>query len=178
MGGFRVIKRKSPDYPMEDENKTSNTLVVGLGNELLSDDGVGIKAARALREELQSQADVIECSESGLALLDLLEGYKRVLLLDAISTAQHPPGTILEFCAEDLQRPLAPSPHFMGIPELVQLAKRLGIPFPEKINILAMEAENVYELGDSLSAAVELALPKFLQKGREAVARMNLEAES
>lgn len=160
---------------MEDENKTSNTLVVGLGNELLSDDGVGIKAARELREELQSQADVIECSESGLALLDLLEGYKRVLLLDAIATGQHPPGTILEFCAKDLQRPFASSPHFMGIPELVQLANRLDIPFPEEINILAMEAENLYELGVRFSKSVELALPKFLQRGREAVARMNLE---
>ena len=153
----------------------SKTLVLGLGNELLSDDGVGIRAARSLREEFQSQADVIECSESGLTLLDILEGYDRVLLLDAILTGHHPPGTLLEFGPEDLQHAVAPSPHTTGIPELLQLAKRLGMAFPGEFHILAMEVENLFELGEKLSAPVEEALPKFLQKGREVLSRMNLE---
>ena len=151
---------------MKQKNPAAKTLILGLGNELLSDDGVGIKAARSLREEFQSQADVMECSETGLALLDILEGYERVLLLDAISTGHHPPGTVLEFGAEDLHQTVAPSPHAAGIPELLQLAKRLGLSFPEKLHILAIEVENAYELGERLSTPVEKALPVFLQFNR------------
>ena len=150
----------------------SRTLVLGLGNELLSDDGVGIKAARALREELQSQVDVIECSESGLSLLDILEGYERVLLLDAILTGQHPPGTVLEFCMQDFPETIILSPHSAGIPELFQLAKRLGIHFPEKLYILAIEVENLFELGEVLTPAVEAALPEFISKGNELISRL------
>jgi hydrogenase maturation protease len=151
---------------------TSRTLVLGLGNELLSDDGVGIKAARALREELQLQVDVIECSESGLSLLDYLEGYERVLLLDAILTGRHPPGTVLEFCTQDFSDTFILSPHSAGIPELLQLAQRLGIHFPKKLYILAIEVENLFELGGKLTPAVEDALPEFISKGKELIGRM------
>lgn len=152
---------------------TPKILVLGLGNELLSDDGVGIKAARTLREEFSSQVDVVECSESGLALLDILEGYERVLLLDAILTGQHPPGTVFEFCTQDFPETIILSPHSAGIPELLQLAKRLEIHFPEKLYILAIEVENLFELGGELTPAVEAALPEFVAKGRELIGRLH-----
>ena len=154
---------------------SSRTLVLGLGNELLSDDGIGIKAARALQKEFQSQVDVVECSESGLALLDILEGYERVLLLDAILTGRHPPGTVLEFCTQDFPGTVILSPHTTGIPELLQLAKRLGIHFPEELYILAIEVENLYELGGKLTPAVEAALPEFVARGRELIGRLDRE---
>jgi hydrogenase maturation protease len=69
-------------------------LILGLGNELLSDDAVGILAARVLKERLGDKADVVESSLSGMALLDLLVGYERAILIDAVKTGRTPPGTI------------------------------------------------------------------------------------
>ncbi len=142
-------------------------LVLGLGNDILGDDAAGLLAARRLRASLPETVDVLESAGGGLELLDLLEGYERALLLDSIVTGQHPPGTILEFTADDFQKIVAPSPHYTGIPELLQMAERLGIPFPRTIRILAVEVADPYQIREGLSASVTQALPELLARARE-----------
>lgn len=89
------------------------TLLLGLGNDLITDDGAGIVAVRELREKLKGLADVDieESSMSGMALLELFLDYDRAIILDAVHTTRHPPGTILEWVPEDLGRVISPSPH-------------------------------------------------------------------
>jgi Ni,Fe-hydrogenase maturation factor len=72
-------------------------LLLALGNDILKDDGVGLAAASLLRSEFKGAVDIVEASGTGLALLELLAGYDRALLLDAIFTGNAPPGTVLEF---------------------------------------------------------------------------------
>ena len=79
------------------------TLLLGLGNDILRDDAVGLVAARLLRGEFQDEVEIVESAGAGLELLDLLEGHKRALLLDAVLTGEHPPGTELEFSREHFQ---------------------------------------------------------------------------
>ena len=63
------------------------TLVLGLGNPILSDDGVGLRVARAVESQLsQQEITVMETSMGGLSLLDLLTGYDRAIIIDAIQT--------------------------------------------------------------------------------------------
>jgi hydrogenase maturation protease len=144
-----------------------DTLLLALGNDILGDDGVGLAAARALKTEFGGFADIEESAEAGLALMELLEGYERALLLDAIVTGQCPVGTILEFGPEDFNRVLAPSPHYAGMPEILELARRLELTFPSEIRILAIEVENPFELREELTPRVRDALPAFTQKARE-----------
>jgi hydrogenase maturation protease len=141
-------------------------LVLALGNDLLGDDGVGLAAARALRPEFSERVDIVETSEAGLALLEWLEGYKRALLLDSIMTGRHRPGTALEFSPDDFRAVSAPSPHYAGLPEAFCLAQQLGILFPEKIRILAMEIENSLVIREGLSQSVSQALPGFVERAR------------
>ncbi|HOS44477.1 MAG TPA: hypothetical protein PK794_12355, partial [Armatimonadota bacterium] len=61
-------------------------LILGLGNDIISDDAAGLLVARMVREELAGVADVVESSLSGLALLELLLGYARVVIVDAEGT--------------------------------------------------------------------------------------------
>lgn len=139
-------------------------LVLGLGNDILGDDAVGLLAARRLRVLLPETVDVVESPGAGLDLLDLLEGYDRAVLIDAIMTGKHPPGTILEFSAEDFKKDDAPSPHYAGLPTVIQLSESLGIRFPNIFQIVAVEVENPYEVLEGLSEPVEAALPAVIER--------------
>lgn len=141
-------------------------LVLGLGNDILGDDAVGLLAARRLRALLPESVEVVESPGAGLDLLDLLEGYDRALLLDAIMTGTHPPGTILEFSAADFKKNDTPSPHYAGLPTVMQLADSLGLRFPEHLQIVAMEIENPYEVVQALSAPVEHAIPALVERAK------------
>ncbi len=140
------------------------TLVLGLGNELLGDDAVGVLAAWALKEKLGDQADVVESSLSGLALLDFFVGYDRAIVIDAVKTGRCPPGTIYELSPADLDAVVAPSPHYAGLPELLAVAKQLNLDFPKEIKIFALEVEDPYTIGNRLSKPVRKALEELVQR--------------
>jgi len=140
------------------------TVVVARGNDILGDDGVGWAAARALGEMFPRGVEIVLSAEPGLALIDQLEGRRRALIIDALSTGKAPPGTITEIPAESLGEALSPSPHYAGLAEAVAVARRLGIPFPGAIRILAMEAADVITVREGLSPQVEAALPEFVHR--------------
>ena len=140
-------------------------LVLGIGNDLLADDAVGILSARRLKERQQAGAiealqglRIVESALSGVALLDLFIGHEKAIVIDAIRTGGRPPGTIIELSPSDLGAVTAPSPHFTGIPELSALARELGLEFPAEVKIFAMEAKDLETIGGSLSPQVEKAL--------------------
>ncbi len=147
------------------------TLILGLGNDLLGDDAVGILAARALKEHLTDKADVVESSLSGIALLDLLIGYERAIIIDAVKTGKSPPGTIYTLSPSDLRAVLAPSPHYAGLPELIVTAQALQLDFPTEITIFAVEVEDPYTLGEKLSPAVAQALEKLVRQIEKHIAQ-------
>jgi hypothetical protein len=68
----------------------TRTLVLGLGNDILADDAIGLLAVRALRPSLDDAVDVEETSVHGVALLDLLTGYDHAVLIDAVRTGTTP----------------------------------------------------------------------------------------
>lgn len=109
----------------------------------------------------------MESAETGLALLDLLEGYDRAVLLDAMFTGRHPPGTILEFGPSDLKMSPAPSNHFAGLPEMFRLADRLGMHFPKEVRIVAMEVDNPVVFRQALTPEARKALPAFAERARQ-----------
>jgi hydrogenase maturation protease len=149
--------------------KRQPILVLGLGNDILGDDAVGLVAARRLRGQCSTDVDVIEAAEAGLGLLDFLEGRSHALLLDAILTGCHPAGTMLEYSQKDFRTVIGPSPHYAGLPEVLRLAECLAIPVPTEICVLAMEAEDPYCIREGLSAAVDQALPGYVERARQIV---------
>ena len=155
------------------EGKNSRTLVLALGNDILGDDAVGFHAARQLRSESIAGVDVVETGEAGLALLDHLEGYDRAVILDAIATGRCKPGTVLSWHRKDFKDIVSPSPHFSGLPELLQLAERVGMRFPKDLRVLAMEVDNPTVFRESLTPQAQAALPAFVAEARKALAAMN-----
>lgn len=145
------------------------TIVVGLGNDILADDAVGALAARRLAPTLRGRAHVVDTSWHGIALLDLFLGYDRAILIDAICTGKHPPGTVLEIKVADLTPALAPSPHFTGIPEMVAIAEELGLDFPKEFRIIAMEVADPFTIGGAMTPAVQQAIPLLCDRVRQAL---------
>ena len=145
-----------PDSPRR--TPPTRTLVVGLGNILLRDDGVGVHAVRALRNVLPPR---IVTAEVGTAVLDALHLYEwadRIIGIDAMQ-AGGAPGTIYSFGVDDVANADArASLHEIGFIAAVRLLKR---PQPE-ICILAVEPETL-DAGMDLSAPVEAALPELVR---------------
>ena len=142
------------------------TLVLGLGNDLLSDDAVGILAVRALKRQIGHQADIVESDLTGLGLMDILAGYKKVLIIDAVQTARFRPGTIIDVDPKDLDAIPNPSPHYTGLPEMIAIAEQLNLDFPDEIKILAIEVADHCALGGELSKPVADALDGIVGRAR------------
>ena len=76
--------------------KQCNTLILGLGNDLLSDDGIGPKLIQNLRSHFDQEIISFKTSPvGGLELIDILKGYQKVIVIDAIKTGSNTPGTVL-----------------------------------------------------------------------------------
>jgi len=142
-------------------------LLLALGNDILGDDGVAWAAAREIGARFPEHVETQCSAEAGLALLELLEGCERALLLDAVVTGQAPVGTVHEFGPDDFRRVLAPSPHYAGLPEVLALGDRLGCTVPRDLRVLALEVEDPYTIREGLSPAVQLALPALIARAAE-----------
>jgi hydrogenase maturation protease len=154
------------------------TLVLGLGNEYAGDDAVGVLAVRALRGKLAGGADVVESAASGLALLEVFAGYDRAVIADSIRTGRSPAGTIVEVRLADLGLATAPSLHQAGIPELAAVARRLGMGFPDRTRVLAVEVAGPLMFGAPLSKPVAAAVAPLGRRVLEQVQRWASEDSS
>jgi len=142
-------------------------LVLGLGNELLSDDGIGIHVVRQLRGDLTLPADVVECDLTGLALLDVLTGYERAIIIDAVQSGRCAPGTIIELDPENLRPALNASPHYSGLPEMMAIARQLDLIFPRVIKIYGIEIGDGTTIAGGICQAVLTAGDEVLCRVRK-----------
>jgi hydrogenase maturation protease len=147
----------------KEDNKKS-ILVLGLGNELLADDGIGILAVKRLSDELPHEIDVVGSSLSGVALMELFIGYQKAIVIDAIQTRRCPPGTIHELNPSDFDSVIAPSPHYSGLPEILVLARQLQLDFPNAIKVFAIEVDDAHTIGGNMSQPVAEAIPEVIER--------------
>ena len=143
--------------------KNSSTLLIGIGNEFRSDDGVGILAARRIREKNLPGIAIVECDGEATALLDAWAGMKTVVVIDAASSGA-PTGTIHRIDArrQSVSQELFPfSTHALGLAHAVELARSLG-KLPINIIVYGVEGEQ-FTAGSSLSPKVQDALNEVLQ---------------
>ena len=141
------------------------TLVIGLGNPILSDDGVGVRVAEEVQSRLPaaSQTEVMEVSVGGLTLMEFMIGYDRAIIIDAIQLEHTQPGRIHRMSIDDL-RDINPtqhsaSPHDTTLITALQMGHEIGLKLPKEIIIFAIEAERVLDFGEELTPAVAAAIP-------------------
>lgn len=137
-------------------------LLVGVGNEMRGDDGLGIVAARELRRRLGPEIRVVELQGDGATLMNEWTGATHVFVVDAISSGG-PPGTLHCINARVQQLPkhfLAPSSHAFGVVEAIRLSTQID-RLPQNIMVAGIEAES-FDQGIGLSNSVIHSFPEFL----------------
>ena len=142
------------------------TLILGLGNPILGDDGAGLHVAEELKGRLnQQEVTVMETSLAGLSLLDLLVNFDRAIIIDAIQTVGGKAGQIyrLEPGAFDTTRH-ATTPHDVNFATALELGKRLGLVLPQRITIFAIEVKNVTTFSEECTPEVERAITVCVEK--------------
>jgi hydrogenase maturation protease len=152
------------------------TIVIGLGNPILGDDGVGWRVVEEVARQTVDRPEVeTDCvSLGGLNLMERLTGYERVVLIDAIYTGSKPVGTVSRFVLSDLPDLTAghsASAHDTSLRTALNVGRSMDIPLPkdEAVTVIAIEAENVYDFTQELSAAVAAAVPLATQSVLDAL---------
>lgn len=139
------------------------TLVLGIGNVLLQDEGVGVHAVGELRRRFDFDGDVelLDGGTAGVELLRHLEGRDRILIVDAVA-AGHPPGSVLRVEGEDVPRLFHRriSPHQIGLSDVLATAM-ISDSLPGEMVLFGVEPETM-TTGLSLSPAVEAGLDKLV----------------
>ena len=140
-----------------------NTRILCLGNELVRDDGVGIRIGRILMDLPLPEGVRVELApQLGFDLLDVVAGAERVVLVDAMSTGR-PPGTCVTLEGQAIERYGAGTSisHTIGIAELMELAHRLAPSrAPATLHFVGVEGVAFSEYGTDLSPEVEAAIPE------------------
>jgi hydrogenase maturation protease len=144
-------------------------LVLGLGNELLGDDALGVLTVRRLSGELPDWVELAETSMYGLAMLDVILGHSHLIVIDAIKTGRWPVGTVVEIDPNGLGAVAAPSPHFSGLPEMQAIAHKLQLDFPDQIAVYAVEIEDGTCFGAPMNPAVAGAMEELTRKVKNQV---------
>ena len=152
--------------------KNMKTLIIGLGNPILGDDGVGWKVAEGVRRQLaasgkRSSVEVDCASLGGLSLMERMLGYQRVILVDSMETGQSPEGSVKVFPLAALPNPMeghSTSIHDTSLMNALQAAQAIGESIPKQVDVVAIEAKNVRDFSEELSPAVSSAVPLATRK--------------
>jgi len=152
----------------------SSTLVLGMGNPILSDDGVGLLVADRLRESpLPEDVEVALSEVGGLRLLELVRGFTRVIIIDALrspaESGRHP-GEVHRYEAKDFKGGHRyGSAHSIGLDTALEIGHKLGYDMPEEVTVFAIEAEDVETFGEDLSPPVAAAAERVFALVRKEV---------
>lgn len=157
-----------------------SVLLLGLGNDILCDDAIGLRVAREVRQRLTNSPDVEvrESEEMGLALLDFLVGYREVVIVDAAETGQAEPGFVHRLEVSDLRRLRAGAPHSLGLGEALDLGRALGMDVPQRVSILAVEVEEPRRLTTQLTARLESAFPQIVARVLQEMSKLARDGET
>jgi hydrogenase maturation protease len=144
-------------------------IIIGLGNPILTDDGVGVKVAyeveKVLGARIPDNLTITEACVGGLRLMELLVGYDKVILIDALLIENgHKPGTIHHMTLKDLEE-ISPtqhsaSAHDTSLVTALEAGREIGLELPFEFSIYAVDVENIMDFSDEPTPAVAAAIPK------------------
>ena len=142
------------------------TLVLGIGNPILGDDGVGFHVAQAVAREVKSDnIDVKDTSVDGLNLLEIIIGYDRLIAIDAIMADEGEVGEIYRLNPENIGDPSrsAISPHHFNLATTIEIGRKLfPEEMPKEVAIFAVGTQEVTEVTTEMTEKVKEAIPEVV----------------
>jgi len=152
----------------------NSVLVLGIGNDILTDDGIGPRIIQQIEKEtFPSLFAFRSASVGGLEILEMISGYREVIFIDAIKTRNGTPGTIYCLSPDNFQETLhltnLHDTHFL---EALELGRKLEMDIPSKIHILAIEIVEDREFNESFSPEIQTRFPEILEEVRDYLRQM------
>jgi len=138
------------------------TVVIGIGNPVLTDDGVGVQAVRRVAEELAGSPGVatLEVYSGGLRLMEAMAGYDRAILIDAVVTPGGRPGSVYRLPLAGLwETRNSRSTHDAALAVALEFGRLAGLRLPAEVSVWAVEAGDTETFGERLTEPVERAVP-------------------
>jgi len=135
----------------------------------MSDDAVGLHIADALRRLLRERplrdVQVLKSQRAGFELVEMLPGYDRAIIVDAVLADEPVPGRVRELSLDDLagSRRLI-NAHEISLPTALQMGERLGLPMPTEVQLIAIEAEELYTMSTTMTPPVQAAVEPVAQR--------------
>ena len=157
-------------------SKLETTLVIGLGNPILGDDGVGwrvveqIEAAYKEKNLRERETEFEYYSLGGLSLMERMVGYKDVIVVDSILTGTRPNGTIYSIplsSLPDFSYSHTTAIHDASLATALEVGRQMEMVLPDDLWVVAVEAEFVYDFSEELSPDVAKAVPTAVKIVRE-----------
>ena len=144
------------------------TLILGIGNPIVTDDGAGLKIARQIKER-NPELEVIEACSGALGLLDVVAGYDRLIIIDSVKTEGGKPGELYKLELEDLPPALnLVTSHGVDIASAFKLGEGLGYKMPRSVSIYAVEIKDNTNFGEECTKEVAEKIPVLAQRIMEA----------
>ena len=151
----------------------NKTLILGLGSEILTDDGIGLRIVRDLKniltfqveKNLKGRIDFKTCLTGSLDLLEIIKNYNTLIILDATKTQNGIPGDVYKYSLENYKDTIhLQNIHDISFQDTLKLGKSTGLIIPEKVEILAIEIFDNLTFSSSLSAVLTKKYSKILQE--------------
>ena len=142
------------------------TVVLGIGNPILRDDGVGIHVVNQLKKYVSDpNVTIDEAQTGGMNLLDMIRGYDKAILIDAVKMDDERNGEVKRFLLSDFSSMHSYNPHDVTLLEALQLSEKLGEDcIPHEIVIIGIVLEEMpIEFGEQLSSTIAAAVPKAVE---------------
>ncbi len=148
----------------------ASNLVLGLGNPIRQDDGIGIFLCEKLEKDEQisrlTEWEFIASGEAGMALLDLICGYQNLVVIDSMVSGKHPPGTISKLQLPQILTGATykTSPHHTTFGHIFTMGQQAQLPLPQKVTIFAVEIKEFQDFGFEFSPEIEKSISPILEE--------------
>jgi hydrogenase maturation protease len=142
------------------------TIVLGVGNPILKDDGAGIHVIRQLKKYVKDpDVTLDEAMTGGMNLLDMIIGYEKAILIDTVKMKGAKTGEVRRFSLSDFPSVHSSNPHDVDLLEAIGLAQKLGeARIPKEIVIVGISVnESQHVFGEQLSERMAKAVPKAVE---------------
>jgi hydrogenase maturation protease len=159
-----------------DKNKI---LIQGIGNEILSDDGIGPKLVKRLKGDFsEKEIDFETAFLGGLEVLEYIQGYQTVIFIDAIRTKDGIPGTVYQLLPEDFNRTIhLSSVHDVSFITALNLGGKLELDMPRFIYIIAVEIVEDRIFNENFTPQIQAEYEKIYSEVKELTEKIISEQE-
>jgi hydrogenase maturation protease len=142
----------------------ANDILIGLGNPIMSDDGIGLVVSRRVHE-LVPGCELELSPAGGFDVVDRIIGYRRAVIIDCMVSGRYPPGTVVRIETGSALRTLRTGhSHGINFLEAIDVAKSCDAPVPAEVIVYGIEVEDPFSLGQEVSETLRESVERIARE--------------